>query len=86
MDSLNGACAVKFPEVLLQFCHQLEKYAGGGVGRVAGLDSSPWQYTDIFCSCVCNFVNLYLNSLLMLLLHTQEKNHNRNKSGKSFVE
>lgn len=69
MDSFSDVGAVKFPEILLKFYHQLKKYAGGGVGKVAGLDSSPRQYAGIFCLCMCNFVNLYLNSLLRLLLH-----------------
>lgn len=69
IHSFGDVGAVKFPEILLQFSNQLKKYAGGGAGKVAGLGSSPWQYIDIFCLRMCNFVNLYLNSLLRLLLH-----------------
>lgn len=65
MDGFGKTSAVSFPEILLQLCHQLKKYKGGGVGKLAGLDSSPWQYA-IFCLYMCSCENLYLNSLLRL--------------------
>jgi len=43
MDSFGDMGTVKFPEILLQAYHQLKKHAGGGAGKVAGLESSPWQ-------------------------------------------
>lgn len=73
MDSFGDMGAVKLPEIQLHFYHQFKKYAGRRGGKVAGLDSSPWQYADIFCFCLCNFVNFYLNSPSRLLLYVQEK-------------
>lgn len=67
MDGFGKTSAVSFPEIILQLCHQLKKYTGGGVGKLAGLDSSPWQYAAIFCLYMCSFDNLYLNRLLRLL-------------------